>query len=318
MKKTILFSILLLQGFFALANKPEIKSDKNPIIQADETYLFIKKDGSDLFLDLYRPDSNSTQIKKPTILFMFGGGFIRGNKADSDYLPWFKKLREDGYTVVSIDYRLGLKGIKGVGIGQVKALDKAIRLAVEDLYSATNFIIENAEELEIDPENIVISGSSAGAISVLQAEYELTNRTEIAAVLPSNFRYSGVISFSGAILSFDGKLDFNRTPAPTLLLHGTKDEVVNYGQTRFFNIGFFGSDKIAERYKKFDFNYNILRYENNQHEIAISLMETYDLQQNFLNSNIINKNKQIVDALIQNPAIKTNSTVSSLDELYGE
>ena len=318
MKKTILFSILLLQGFFALANKPEIKSDKNPIIQADETYLFIKKDGSDLFLDLYRPDSNSTQIKKPTILFMFGGGFIRGNKADSDYLPWFKKLREDGYTVVSIDYRLGLKGIKGVGIGQVKALDKAIRLAVEDLYSATNFIIENAEELEIDPENIVISGSSAGAISVLQAEYELTNRTEIAAVLPSNFRYSGVISFSGAILSFDGKLDFNRTPAPTLLLHGTKDEVVNYGQTRFFNIGFFGSDKIAERYKKFDFNYNILRYEDNQHEIAISLMETYDLQQNFLNSNIINKNKQIVDALIQNPAIKTNSTVSSLDELYGE
>ena len=323
MKTNILVFMILFHSLLGAAKEPT-NSNETPDIQPDNTFLFIKKDSCELFLDLYKPkseidsstDKSTISEKKPTILFMFGGGFIYGNKADADYLPWFKKLSEDGYTVVSIDYRLGLKGVKGVGIAQVKAIDKAIRLAVEDLYSATNFIIENAEDLEIDPNNIILAGSSAGAISVLQAEYERSNRTDIAKVLPEDFKYAGVISFAGAILSFDGKLTYNSAPAPTLMLHGTKDKVVNYGQTRFFNIGFFGSKMIAERYAKFGYNYNFLRFLDNQHEIAISLMETYDYQIDFINKNIINKEARIVDALIQDPSIKKGSTVASLDELY--
>ena len=146
-----------------------------PEITPDGTYMFVQRDTCDLFLDVYNPAEGSETTfagkAKPTVLFMFGGGFIRGTRDDEDYLGWFKKLTENGYRVISIDYRLGLKGSNKVGVAQVNVLDKAIHMAVEDLFSATNFIIDNADQLGVDPSEIVISGSSAGAISDMQAEY---------------------------------------------------------------------------------------------------------------------------------------------------
>ena len=60
-------------------------------------------------------------------------------------------MTDNGYRVIAIDYRLGLKGTRSVGIAQVDLLDNAIHIAVEDLFSATNYIIENAECLNVDP-----------------------------------------------------------------------------------------------------------------------------------------------------------------------
>ena len=94
-----------------------------------------------------------------------------------------------GFRIISIDYRLGLKGAEKVGVGQARELHHAILLAVEDLFSATAFMIDNAEQLGIDTGNIVISGSSAGAITAMQAEYELCNGTPVSEVLPEDFRY---------------------------------------------------------------------------------------------------------------------------------
>ena len=149
------------------------------VISPDGTYLYAERDTCNLFLDVYNPAKGSETtirgIRKPTIIFMFGGGFLRGTRDDASYHKWFKQMTDDGYGIISIDYRLGLKGSNKVGIAQVNVLDKAIHMAVEDLFSATNFIIENAEQLNVDPKNLVISGSSAGAISVMQAEYEIAN-----------------------------------------------------------------------------------------------------------------------------------------------
>ena len=75
--------------------------------------------------------------------------------------------------------------------------DNAVNIAVEDLFSATLFVLENAEQWQIDTEKIITSGSSAGAISVLQAENAICNRTSSAAVLPQGFNYAGVISYAG-------------------------------------------------------------------------------------------------------------------------
>ena len=47
-----------------------------------------------------------------------------------------------------------------------------------------NLLDDNADQLGFDANNIVISGSSAGAITVMQAEYELCNKTKWAAGLP--------------------------------------------------------------------------------------------------------------------------------------
>jgi len=299
----------------------EIQAAARPITP-DETYLFEKRDTCDLFLDIYNPAPGSQTAyegkEKPTIIFLFGGGFIRGTRDDSDYLPWFKTMTENGYRVVSIDYRLGLKGSDKVGIAQVNALDKAIHMGVEDLFSATAFLCDNASQLGIDRSNIVISGSSAGAIIVMQAEYEICNKTPWTSTLPEGFRYSGVMSFSGAILSREGKVDYRvHSPAPTLMLHGTSDNLVPYKQIAFFNLGFFGGGKLVKRFEKFGYNYNMYHFIGYGHEIAGAMTTTFELQKKFLETNVIQGKRRIIEAWISDPDVYKGVGVQSRKELYG-
>ena len=289
-------------------------------ISPDGTYLFAQRDTCDLYMDVYNPAKGSkTSIdgkKKPTIVFMFGGGFIRGQRDDASYNKWFRQLTQNGYKVVSIDYRLGLKGSKKVGIAQVNVLDKAIHMAVEDLFSATAFMIDNAEALGIDPSNIVVSGSSAGAISVMQAEYELCNRTEWTAELPEGFNYAGVMSFAGAILSRKGKVKYTEDPCPTMMLHGTSDSLVPYRQIAFFNLGFFGGGKLVERFKKFDYNYNMYHFNGYGHEIAGAMETTLDLQIKFLENNVMQKDWRVIEAWVSDPDVYKGHGPQSRKELY--
>ena len=282
-------------------------------IEPSGTYLFAQKDGQDLFLDIYEPlDSAArmvqldsvTTVEKPTILFVFGGGFKTGNRDAAAYKPWFENLCNDGYRVVSIDYRLGLKEVKKMGISQRDLLDKAIHMAVEDLFSSILFLRENTEELGIDTDNIVLAGSSAGAITILQADYELCNRTDYARVLPEGFHFAGVMSFAGAIYSTNGPVKYASAPAPTLLLHGTADKLVNYDQIVFFNIGWFGSNRLAERFGKLGYPYTFLRFKDHGHEIAMAMPYTLEVQKEFILTCVLKKVARTLDILIDDPRIE--------------
>lgn len=333
MKKLIfcLTSVLILHSACAAEHGKDNSTDgkaaeeKMPAanIEPDGTYLFETRDTCDLYLDVYEPAEKSSMYddgnEKPTVIFIFGGGFAFGKRDNESYNPWFRLMTGNGFRVISIDYRLGLKNSSKVGIAQVNEIDKAIHIAVEDLFSATEFIIENAEMLGVDPGNIVISGSSAGAITALQAEYELCNRTEWAEKLPGNFRYAGVMSFAGAILSRDGKLKYAEEPSPVLMLHGTEDKVVNYGQIRFFKLGFFGSDRISARFRKLGYSYNIIRYEGHGHEIADAMAETIDEQLAFLKRNVMGRERRTVDmTVIEDGTIPFGTGSRSRKELYGD
>lgn len=307
--------------FMGLTQSVSAETTEAPVISPDGTYLFDKGEDGDLYLDIYYPAENSqTSIdgrEKPTILFMFGGGFIRGTRDDKDYHNWFKLMTDNGFRVISIDYRLGLKGSNKVGVAQVNVLDKAIHMAVEDLFTATSFIVDNAEQLGVDPSNIVIAGSSAGAITVMQAEYELCNQRKWCKDLPKDFRYAGVMSFSGAILSREGELDYKTTPAPTLMLHGTADELVNYKQIKFFNLGFFGGGKLVKRFEKLGFNYNMYHFIGYGHEIAGSMDTTFDLQMRFIETNVMKGKRRIIEAWVDDPDVYKGVGVQSRKDLYG-
>ena len=317
-KKTISL-ITILISFTLMMEAAQTTNEE--LISPDGTYLFAKRDTCDLFLDIYNPSKGSVTTfdgkEKPTIIFMFGGGFIRGTRDDESYNKWFRQLTSNGYRVVSIDYRLGLKGENKVGVAQVNVLDKAIHMAVEDLFSATVFLMDNSTELGINPDNLLISGSSAGAITVMQAEYEIANRTSWASVLPENFNYVGVMSFSGAILSREGKVDFKNDPCPTLMLHGTSDELVPYEQIAVFNLGFFGGGKLVKRFQKYDLNYNMYHFIDYGHEIAGSMDTTLDLQLKFIETNVIQGKKRIVEAWISDPDVYKGAGPQSRKELYG-
>lgn len=311
LKPAVLYMVLAL-----LCLQAGAQSVKNPT--PDGTYMFAERDTCRLYMDIYEPESGDAAFAsgrtKPTVIFMFGGGFIGGSRNDAGLMPLFGNMLQKGLRIVAIDYRLGLKGKKNIGIGNVDAIDNAIHIAVEDLFSATSFLVENAGELGIDPDNIVAMGSSAGAISVLQAEYEICNGSRWAQALPEGFNYRGVISLAGAILSRDGGLKYRTEPCPMLLFHGTADKVVNYKQTRFFNLGWFGSNTIASVCRKNGYNHCIYRYEGYRHEIAGAGYENLPAIMEFLEVNVSGGVRRNIDATVTDPRIAPSEL--TLDSLY--
>ena len=232
-----------------------------------ETRVFAETEGVSLRLDIYKTDSASI-LPQPCLVFVFGGGFKEGTRDAKHYLPYFHYFATKGYTVVSIDYRLGMKGKEAPGILNHKPLQQAIQMAVTDLYLATNYLREHADDLNIDPSLIILSGSSAGAITVLQADYMERDNHPSAGVLPDDFRYAGVISFAGGIFSEEGLPSYTQRPAPTLFFHGSADKLVPYNSTRFFKLGMFGSRSLTKRFRNERYPYIFYIMEEIGHEVS--------------------------------------------------
>ena len=303
MRNRVMMTIMLAMCWFLTATQT-FAQELTPY----RTLKYAQKDTVELYMDIYRPEEgNVTEIyghRKPTILYIFGGGFMEGNRRDGTAMEWFRDLTDRGYGVVAIDYRLGLKGVRGVRASEFSALlDKAIHLAVEDLFSATSYLIEHKDELGIDPSNIVVAGSSAGAITSLQAEYEICNRTVCASELPTDFNYAGVMSFAGAVLVKEGFLEYARRPCPTLMLHGTDDDLVPYSSVNHAGYSFCGVDALAKVFAKNGFDYRAYRYLGNNHTVAGFMHFTLDLQKSFLERNVMSGQRLNVDALIEDSSL---------------
>ncbi|HNW67675.1 MAG TPA: alpha/beta hydrolase fold domain-containing protein [Bacteroidales bacterium] len=190
----------------------------------------------------------------------------------------------------------------------VKILENAIHIAVEDLYSSVEYILNHRTEFDIKTDKIVLCGSSAGAITVLQADYELCNRTKLAEKLPEDFHFGGVISFSGAIFSREGKVNYNvNPPAPTFFLHGMDDRLVTYKQIRFANLGFFGAKPLVKRFEKFDYPYLVRRYEGLGHEVASFMLPEIDITDWFIRNYVMSGCFLQIDQYYNDPAIKKYS-----------
>ncbi len=238
------------------------------------TYLYAEKSGQKLYMDHYVANAEG---ERGCVVFMFGGAFAKGTRDNQAYATYFKELAEAGYDVISIDYRLGLKMLEKKEqeftlSDMIGALYGSIDMAVEDLYSATLYILDNAKKWKIDTDKIVISGSSAGAISVLQAEYEICNRAENAAVLPEDFRYAGVISFAGALFSLNGEPQWAQKPAPIMLFHGNSDNQVPYKKATLLGTGFYGSQFIVNQLDKLSSPYWFYAVKYANHDLSVTPM----------------------------------------------
>ena len=134
---------------------------------AKYTDLYAVKGADSLFLDRYTAVSVEQNDARPCLVFVFGGGFIAGERDAEKYLPFFHYMVNQGYDVVSIDYRLGLKQVVASGDlspeNMMLGMARTISMAVEDLYDATAFIVDKADEWGIDSSQIVACGSSARA-----------------------------------------------------------------------------------------------------------------------------------------------------------
>ena len=288
-------------------------------LNAQQTYLVAHRDTCDLYMDVYQPVTDT--VARPTILYVFGGGFVTGRRDDPYVLPWFKLLNENGYRVVSVDYRLGLKGVQMKFdlfhlIQSAKYTKKAVDMGVEDVFASVRYLADNAEELGVDMDNIVIAGSSAGAMISLSCELEACNRTERAGVLPEGFHFAGVISFAGAIMSDTGKPSYRRTPCPQLLIHGTKDGAVAYGKMGFARWGMFGSSFLVDKVlKPAGFEYQIYRYVGHSHDMAANMMANWPEEKRFLEISVMGRQRLVIDSTLEDPVMPSWESVT-LDDIY--
>ncbi|MEV4775840.1 alpha/beta hydrolase [Microbacterium sp. LWH12-1.2] len=101
--------------------------------------------GADTTMDVFRPASASGPL--PTIVWIHGGAWVSGSKENVD--PYMRILAAEGYTTIAVNYTIGPEGV--------------YPLAVHQLNDALGYIDEHAEELGVDPAQIVLAGDSAGA-----------------------------------------------------------------------------------------------------------------------------------------------------------
>lgn len=279
MKKILLLFVALLGSTMLFAEGRVVR----------DTFHYATHDGQELYLDRYMTEVAGEELR-PVMIFAFGGGFVGGERDREYYADYFRRLAEAGIVAVSIDYRLGLKSIpEGIGlIDMIGMLKNAVNIAVEDMYAATCYVLDNQKEWCIDPEKIMMSGSSAGAITALQAEWNRCNGTELAAVLPEGFKYAAVVSCAGAIFTTKGKPKFEAEPAPMLLFHGSSDSNVPYNKASVMGVGFYGSEYVARQLEKLDAPYYFYAVEYADHSLAVTpLQDKCDLILQFIEDYVV-------------------------------
>ena len=304
MKKLTLLLALLLAGMTAFA-------------QDMQTYQYAERDTLNLYLDFYTPE----HVHDSTIcvVYVFGGGFIGGHRDGEFEKGYFKQLVDEGFQVAAIDYRLGLKGAKNLGIFNTEPLKIAIDMATEDAISAIAYLLEHDKELKINKNYIVMIGSSAGAITSLQTDYTLCNGYLNSDILPQDFHLAGVVSYAGAIFSNQGKVQYrNHEPAPTMMYHGMADRLVPYKQISFMKMGFFGTDALVKRFEKFGYPYFARRFEGYGHSVAMGGPFTVDDLVWFCRHYVYGKEKLQMDGTYQNldPAAMPPFDIYTPKDLY--
>lgn len=115
-------------------------------IEARETGVPYASNSEAQICDIYLPEGEGNF---PVIVLVHGGGFAFGDQAMPIILPVIKAGVENGYAVVSVDYR--------------KSAEAAFPAALSDVKAAVRFVRANAENYGFDPEHIAVWGESAGA-----------------------------------------------------------------------------------------------------------------------------------------------------------
>lgn len=241
---------------------------------APDTYVFDTCGSDTLRLDLYRAES---EARTPLLIYVFGGGFKGGERRSESYVPMFDFLTKNGISVASIDYRTMLRYADPAAMttpdGFRNNLIAAIDTATVDLFKATAFIVSRADEWNVDTTRVFTCGSSAGAITVLQAEYYLCDGSPLPGRcgLGAGFNYAGVISMAGAICS-DGMPRWQKTPCPMLLFHGDADAIVPYEKAVLGEFGLWGSKTVSDTLAAGSVPHSFHIFNGSSHEIATDPM----------------------------------------------
>lgn len=150
------------------------------VVQSQRDIVYRTTEAGPLHLDLHRPHSAKGK-RAPVLVVIHGGAWARGERPKG----WtgYRRLVDAGFAVVSMQYRLA---------GQARA-----PAAVEDVRCVMGWIARAAEREGLDPQRIVLLGTSAGAhLALTAASIDKNEGLDPAECGPAP-RAAAVIDFYG-------------------------------------------------------------------------------------------------------------------------
>ncbi len=136
-----------------------------------------------LKMDISLPANDSIPpCGRPLLVAIHGGAFITGNKEAAVV----RRLREDyakrGYVTASISYRLGMfqpenqvhcnvEGWDCFNVADTSEWSRALYRGMQDTKGALRFLINRADEYQIDAQNVFLVGESAGGFIALATAF---------------------------------------------------------------------------------------------------------------------------------------------------
>lgn len=120
-----------------------------------------------LFLNVWTPNNADANSKLPVLVWFHGGAFIQGSGAQPRYDG--TELARRGAVVITINYRLGPMGLFAhPALTAESAPNEPLgNFCLLDMMAALTWTRENIAAFGGDPNNVTISGSSAGGTSCL-------------------------------------------------------------------------------------------------------------------------------------------------------
>lgn len=209
-------------------------------------------------MDIYLPAGRTTSATKALIL-VHGGAWVGGDKADmNDAVTTFKTLLPD-FAVFNINYRLAALPSANLWPTQMN-----------DMNAAFDFIVGKSAEYKFNSNRIVLGGASAGAhLALLKAYKQNTGNikavvdmfgpTDMKDMYTQNTSYQPLLTIfmSGtpatnpaAYTNASPLFAVNSSSAPTIILHGTADNVVPISESDSLNVRL-GNAGVPKQYEKY-------------------------------------------------------------------
>lgn len=196
----------------------EFQSARDPMITTQTEYYV--SDGTELAIDVYRPNPQKYPGVRPGILFFFGGGFYVGTRWA--FREQGEACAKQGYVALTADYRVG-------------SLHKTTpKESIRDGARAWEFVREHAARWSLDPEKIVLAGGSAGGIiSIMCGLLTGCRPAGLALFCPGLLdenmgpeRLAAVIGSEVDGIPLPNAGSIPEDLPPILLMHGEKDAIV--------------------------------------------------------------------------------------------
>lgn len=259
-----------------LRSKLPISTDKD-FIRNTYTYKSIKN--KDLKMDIWYP---SKKYKKPypLVYFCHGGGWISGFRNQPNNVSWCKYLADKGFAVVSIDYRYGYKN--------------TMEDILSDYTDGIKYIKKRSNKFNIDKENIILMGLSAGGhLSLLYSTYNTLKspksemmkgiKSVVAYYSPTDLkdildednkslfaRFATKQTMKGSPEEFNKIYEYyspinyvSESMVPTLIVHGKNDNTVPFNS----------SVKFIKKLHLYNVKYDFLVHKTGDHSFDTNLKD---------------------------------------------